>query len=138
MFLKIGNSTGPISLLQKMVREALADAGAIIKAIDDHRSLIAECEALAERLSLHGLNQDVSASAIATRSTVFACVLVFNQPISAVRSAIARAGLHIFKEDVTYDVGGEFGEVSELSITLTGLDCLVIAKDIPEELAKVA
>lgn len=81
-----------MNLKQKLIKEAMQEAGQKIATIDRNSGLIAECEALATQLRLAG---DVDAIAMITvhDDSVTARVSFYGHRVSDVLQAICNAGL---------------------------------------------
>lgn len=123
-----------LALKQALTKKVLHEAALQIATIDANSKSITECAALAERINSAGSGLRASPLVTVFTSTVNARVMICYQPLSAVRDAIRRAGLHIHNEEVlVVSQAGDFADETEIRFDLVGYDCPVLITGIVEE-----
>lgn len=124
-----------MNLQQKLVADAMKEAGRKVAIIDANAGLIAETEALAEalRVALRSSNKHtVVANAVAGSTGVIAWVQISNRRRSEALGAIERAGLQVATEHT------EPNQPDQIHFTLEGFDVPVWLCGIVQELAEAA
>lgn len=136
MFTEIEKPDSELTLAQRLVRKVLTETGNKLKAIDDNRALIIDCDILSALIKdAGGFMYTGNPVVTVFDGGVLANVNISYQPLSAVRSAIRQAGLHIYAEERMYDADRMR---DELRIELVGHDCGIRVFEIAEEISEAA
>jgi len=136
MFEMIETPAAELTLQQKLVREVMAECGKKLKAIEENHLQITKCETLSALLRASDTLGVTGNPVVSVHlNSITAWVQVGNKKLSTVRNAIHRAGLNIYCEDAKYAGVSPTGTpcMSEMTLTLVGFDCPVIALDIVQE-----